>query len=174
MKKDFVMPIAVLTLICLVVTGALAMMNSVTHPIIEAAATERAFATMNEKIPHATGFVPVGAEGLPRSIRAAYRTENDVGYIFIVSVNGFSGEIRVMTAIDPDGRIISSATLSHSETRGIGTVIDDAGFTGQFDGLDSSLEGVSAVTGATITTVAYIAAVEEAFGALEIIRGGIR
>ena len=33
--KDFVMPIAVLTVICLVISAALAMTNMVTAPIIE-------------------------------------------------------------------------------------------------------------------------------------------
>ena len=172
MKKDFVMPVAVLTLICVIVTGALAMMNNVTHPIIEAAAAERAFQTMGKKIPDATGFIPIEHDGLPRAVRTVYRTENDVGYIVIVSVNGFSGEIRVMSAIDNDGKIISSSTLQHSETQGIGTVLDEESFTGQFDGLDSNLDGVSAVTGATISTVAYINAVIEAFAALELVRGG--
>jgi len=172
MKKDFVMPIAVLTVICLVVTGALALMNSVTAPVIEAAAAGRAFASMNEKIPHATGFIPLETDSLPRTIRAAYKAENDAGYIFIVSVNGFSGEIRIMAAVDSEGRIIRSSTLQHSETQGIGTVIEEEFFIGRFDGLDSELEGISAVTGATVTTAAYINAIREAFEAFEIIRGG--
>ncbi|MCL2392326.1 MAG: FMN-binding protein [Oscillospiraceae bacterium] len=171
MKNDFVVPILVLTLICLVVTGALALMNSVTYPVIELAAAERALSAMAEKIPEATGFEPIENVVLPRAIRAAYRTKNDVGYIFIVSVNGFSGEIRVMCAIGPDGRILSNSTLQHTETRGIGTVIDDANFTDQFNGKDSRLDGIQAVSGATISTVAYINAMREAFAILETIRG---
>jgi len=171
-KKDFVLPIVVLTLICIVVTGALAMMNNVTAPIIQQAAEERAFQAMSNKIPQATGFVPVEHDGLPRAIRAAYRTENDVGYVFIVSVNGFSGEIRVMSGVDNDGRIISSSTLHHTETQGIGTILDQDSFTSQFDGKDINLEGIAAVTGATISTVAYIEAVRYALEAMELIRGG--
>jgi len=147
-------------------------MNGVTHPIIEAAAAERAVTAMNEIIPHATGFVPIDDEGLSRSIREVYGTENDVGFIFIVSVNGFSGEIRIICGIDPDGRIISSMVLQHTETQGIGTIIDEPSFTGQFDGKDGGLEGISAVTGATISTVAYMNAIREVFEAFEIVTGG--
>lgn len=172
MKKDFVLPIVVLTLICVVVTGALAMMNNATAPIIEAAASERAFTAMSNKIPQATSFVPIETEGFPRTIRAAYRTENDVGYIFIISVSGFSGEIRIMCAVSNDGRIISSSTLQHTETQGIGTILDKDSFTSQFDGKDINLEGVSAVSGATISTVAYIEAIRNALEAMELIRGG--
>lgn len=165
------MPIVVLLLICVVVTGALALMNNVTAPIIEAAAAERAFVAMNEMLPQASGFVPVVDEVFPRTIRAVYQTENNVGYIFIVSVNGFSGEIRVMCAIDHDGRLVGSTALSHSETQGIGTVVDMESFTGQFVGAYSGLEGVYAVTGATISSRAYMDAVREAFVAFDLVRG---
>ena len=167
--QDFIKPIFVLFSICLVVSGALALMNSFTSPVIEAAAAERAIISMNQKIPHATGFVPIDREGLPSNIREAYGTENNVGYIFIVSVNGFSGEIRVICAIDPDGNIIKSSVLAHTETQGIGTIIDQGYFVDRFDGKDSRLEGISAVSGATISTVAYINAIRHAFEAFEIV-----
>ena len=172
MKHDFVMPIAVLTIICIVVAGALALMNSFTAPVIDAAAADRAFVSMTQKIPDATGFTPVSTDGLPRAIRAVYSTDNNVGYIFIISVNGFSGEIRVMCAIDNDGRIVSSSTLQHTETQGIGTILDQASFTGQFDGKDESLDDVFTVTGATISTAAYKNAIREAFAAFDIVTGG--
>jgi len=172
MKKDFILPIVVLTVICIVGAGALAIMNNITSPIIEAAAAVRAYAVMAEMIPHATGFVPIENDEFPRNIEAAYKTENNVGFIFIVSVNGFSGEIRVMCGVDNDGRIISSTALSHTETQGIGTILDELLFTAQFDGEDMRLEGVSAVTGATISTQAYINAIKYALTAAEFVVGG--
>ena len=169
MKNDFVAPILVLSLICLVISGALAMMDDVTAPIIADAAAERAEAAMYSIIPNATGFVSIESEGFPRMVREAFRTENGVGYIFIVSVNGFSGEIRVICGVDPDGRIISSKTLQHTETKGIGTVLEEPAFLNQFDGKDSRLDGVVTRTGATISTAAYIRAIMDAFAAFEAI-----
>ena len=171
MKNEFVMPILVLTLICVVVSGALAFMDGITHPVIEAAAIDRAQAAMNAIIPEATGFEQIGTDGLPPTVREAYKTENNVGYIFILSVNGFSGEIRVICGIDPEGEIISCGALSHTETKGIGTILDQPSFTGQFDGKDSRLEGISTVTGATISTRAYIGAIRDAFAAYEAVQG---
>jgi len=170
-KDDFIKPIAILTIICLVVSGALAMTNGVTAPIINEAAAVRAQLAMEAIIPHATGFEQVSHDEFPRAVREAYKTENDVGYIFIVSVNGFSGDIRVICGIDSDGLIISSSTLSHTETKGIGCILDEERWNGPFSGKDAQLDGISAVTGATISTVAYMNAILAAFDAFELIRG---
>jgi len=162
-----------LTLICLVVSGALAIMETITSPIIISAAAERAQEAMNAKIPAAEGFEEIELyrfDGIPSSVREAYRTTNDVGYIFIAVVNGFSGDITVICGVDNDGRIIACATLSHTETKGIGTILEMESFLGPFRGLDSQLEGIDTVTGATISTRAYIHAIEDIMEAFEIIK----
>jgi len=167
------MPLLVLTMICLVVSGALALMDSVTHPIIVSAAAERAQAAMIDSIPSATGFEPIEPDSfdrLPATIKEMYKTTNDVGYIFIAAVNGFSGDITVICGVDSDGRIISSSTLSHTETQGIGTILEQESFLEPFEGLDSRLEGIDTVTGATISTRAYISAIEDILQAFEIIK----
>jgi len=172
-KKTYVMSLLVLTVICLVVSGALAMMNGLTAPEIAADAEKRAQDSMVEIIPDATGFDPLdlgGFDGLPPTIREVYKTTNDVGYIFIAAISGFSGDIIVICGIDTDGRIIESATLAHTETKGIGTIIEQESFLGSFRGLDSGLEGVDTVTGATISTRAFIHAVDDILTAFEVIR----
>ena len=176
MKKTYIMPLLVLTVICLVVSGALAFMNSVTEPVISEAAAERAQEVMIEKMPAATGFEPVNFSGifteLPPSIREIYKTTNNIGYIFIAAVNGFSGDITVICAVDVDGKIISASTLSHTETRGIGTIIEQESFLGTFRGVGVELDGVDTVTGATISTRAFIHAIEDVLTAFSIISNG--
>jgi len=174
MKQTFIIPIIVLTVICIVASGALAVMDSLTSPIILAADAERAAEAMTAKIPHATGFDPIDLEAfdnLPKSIKEVYNTSNDVGYIFIAAKNGFSGDITVICAIDNDGKIIATSTLSHTETVGIGTIIEQESFLGPFSGLDINLHGIDTVTGATISTRAYIGIVNEIFEAYHIIVG---
>ena len=167
------MPLLVLFVICFVVSGALAYMNSITSPIVAAAAAERAQSSMMRKIPAASGFELIGLNNIsgdmPVSIREIYKTTNDIGYIFIAAVNGFSGDITVICAIDPQGRIISCSTLSHTETRGIGTILDQESFLGPFSGLDDNLEGIDTVAGATISTRAYIHAIRDIFTAFHFI-----
>ncbi|MCL2222449.1 MAG: FMN-binding protein [Oscillospiraceae bacterium] len=175
MKRTYVMPLVVLTLICIVASAALALMETVTRPIISAAAAEREAAMMSEIILEAEGFEYIdlsGLSGVPQTIRAVYRTTNNVGYIFIAEVSGFSGVITIICGIDQDGQIIKTVPLSHSETQGIGTIIDTPAFLTPFQGGDSTLEGIDTVTGATITTRAFINAINDIFQALEEIRNG--
>ena len=173
MKRTYVMPLLVLTLICLVVSGALAFMNSLTSPIIAASAEENAQTAMKEKIPNATGFELLelaNYEGIPSTIRQIYKTTNNVGYIFIAAINGYSGEITIMCAVDPEGKIIDSGVLSHTETQGIGTIIEKESFLDPFRGMSDTVDGIDTVAGATISTRAYIRAIEDVLAAFEIVR----
>ena len=166
------MPILVLTVICLVVSSALAYMNNITKPVIAEAAASRTEVAMISKIPEATGFELIDTDaydGLPTTLRDAYRTTNEVGYVFIAVVSGFSGDITIMCAFDPGGDIISVSTLSHTETKGIGTILEQPVFLDTFKGKDSGLDGVDTVTGATISTRAFIRAIRDMLEAFEII-----
>ena len=62
--KDFVMPIAVLTIICLVITAALAFTEQATTPIIAAAEKAAADAARMEVLPTADGFEQVDTTGM--------------------------------------------------------------------------------------------------------------
>ena len=173
MRKTYVMPLLILTVICLVVSSALAFMDSITSPVISAAAAERAQEAMEKKIPDAKGFEKIELSyisgDMPASIREIYRTTNGVGYVFIAAVNGFSGDITVICGIDPEGKIISTSTLSHTETKGIGTILEQESFLDPFIELDNNLHGIDTVAGATISTRAFIHAIEDIFKAFHLV-----
>jgi len=174
MKRTYVMPLLVLTLICIVVSAALAIMHTITSPIIEEAAQQRAEAAMLETLPDATGFEAISPddyEGIPSTIRAMYRTTNNVGYLFIAASRGFGGDITIIAGVDNDGRIISTSTLSHSETRGIGNFIEEEWFLGQFVGLGNNFDDIDTIAGATITRDAFVDATVDILVAFEIVRG---
>jgi electron transport complex protein RnfG len=169
MKKDFLAPILVLTLICLITTTALAFTNSVTEPKIEADKLERANAMRTEIIPQAEDFEALSLDGMPESVLEAYSTTNDVGYIFTVLTSGYGGDMKIICGLSQEGAIISCKTMEHSETKGIGTrVTDDGGFIEALAG-KSSLEGVSAVSGATISSNAYMSAIADVFAAFSVL-----
>ena len=171
MKKN-IKPILVLTTICLVVTGAIALMNDITYPVIKEANARRTITTMNEIIPDASDFVNIKSDNLPPSIIEAYRVADDSGYIFIVSSNGFGGNMKVICGVNANGEIIEVRALQHFETKGLGDYIENRSFTGQFDGKNiNQLSEIDSVTGATITFNAFIHAVEDALNAFSIIRG---
>ena len=169
MKNDFVKPILALSLICFVMAGTLVLVNSATYPIIAEAAVERAEAARRDIIPGADEFVLVQDDRLPGSVIEAFATTNNAGYIFIVSVRGYGGEMRVISGVDPDGAIIRSMVLSHSETVGLGTIIFEISDEQEAGG--GSLLDVDAVAGSTITLHAYQQTLSDALAAFEIIRG---
>jgi electron transport complex protein RnfG len=171
MKKDFLAPILALTLICLVITAALAATNSVTAPKIATDKEIRQAAMLAEIIPEAESFELVEGEALPASVTQVYETSNNVGYIFTVTAKGYGGEMQILCGISPEGKIIACKTLEDSETQGIGTRVTQGDFTETLVGKDASLEGVSAVSGATISSKAYLGAIANAFAAFEIVKG---
>jgi len=175
MKKDFIMPVVVLSMICLFVTGALAIGHSFTQPVIAAAAAERARLAMREIIPEADGFEPLELAGLPATVNSVYRTTNNVGYIFIVTTAGFGGGITTISGIDPDGRIIRTAVLSHSETPTFAAPVFAEPHISQFWGHTRyGIEDIAVLSGSTVTAVAFRNGLRDAFYAFELASGGVR
>ena len=166
--KDFVFPVLALSLICLIMAGALALVNDVTLPIIEEAAALRQFEAMQDIIPAADEFLPMELAPLPDTIVAAYRAANGEGYIFVARVRGFGGEMRIMTGLAADGVFLRSTVLSHSETVSFANRVF-----GERDALEAqgqNLLDMDAISGATLTFRAYQLALREALDAFEIAR----
>lgn len=98
-KKDIVKSIVVLFVICLVVSAALAVVNSFTAPVSAANATERENEARRAVIPDAAEFKAVDA-ALPDGVVSAYEGVDaggaTLGYVFTVEGKGFDGTISVM------------------------------------------------------------------------------
>jgi electron transport complex protein RnfG len=172
MNKDYIMPVIVLPLMCLFVSGALAICNSITLPVIEIAAAERAEAARRIIIPQADGFELLDVHDLPKSVTQVYRPTNNKGFILMVTTSGYGGEIKLICGIDPDGKVIRSEALAQKETKGLGTPVFEEPHAGQYWGRDkNSIEGVAAISGATITSTAYKNGIRDAFAAYEIVKG---
>lgn len=168
MKKDFIQPIVVLMSICMFIAATLAVTNNFTAPVIKQAAAARAEAARNEIIPEASGFELMEPSGLPETIAEVYKTTNDVGYVFIIRAIGYGGDMDIICGIDNDGNIIACKTLAHRETKGLGSKMTEEPFESQFIGKNQVLEGVSIISGATISSQAYIGAINDALAAYAI------
>lgn len=161
-------PVVVLTMICIVVAGLLAYVNSVTKPVINAAADREAAAARKDVLPTATSFKELDMDDKPEGVVAVFRGSGDSGYVFMVSHKGYGGDVNLICGIDLNGRLVSVRTLSHSETNGIGSMVVDnsSDYRLKFTGLTSEeLDSVDTVTGATISSTAYKKAVASAFEA---------
>lgn len=165
--KDIIKPIAVLAGICLVVTALLAYVNLVTAPIIQAAEEKAAAEARSEVLSEADSFEALDVP-LPQGVTEAYKGSNDAGYVFMLSAKGYGGEIKLICGIRNDGSIEAVKTLSHSETSGIGSrVVDNgSGYRENYYGKTAeNYEQVDAISGATISSKAYKAAIASAFEA---------
>ncbi len=85
-----------------------------------------------------------------------------------------SGEYIVVTvAMTPDGKILDCITVSEGETDGLGDACADEKFYGQFEGkTQENYTEIDAIGGATMTTDGYLQAIERAFDAVNILKGG--
>ena len=172
--SDFVLPIGVLLLICIVASALLAYTNSVTAPIIAAAEEEAARQARIAVLPEADDFEEIQVDGLPDSITQVYRSTNDVGYVFMITSDGYGGRdtLSITCGIDSEGKITDTQVLSHSETVGLGSKITGDDFRSQFVGKDASLEGVDIISGATFSSNYYINAIRDAFTAYDLVKEG--
>lgn len=175
-QSTSVKSIVVLAVICLVISAALAIVNSFTAPVIETAKQERENASRQAVLPAADKFLPLSVS-TPESITDAYQgvdtAGNTVGYVFTAQGKGFGGTITVMCAIDPQGLIVNAATIDvTSETTTLGGQTANERYTSQYAGKDAALEGVDAISHATITSTAYEACVRDCFSAFDAVKEG--
>jgi electron transport complex protein RnfG len=177
--SDFVAPIGVLILICVVMTALLAATNGVTAPIIAETEAREAEEARVEVLPEADGFELLEVVGIPMSgtsatVTEAYKATNGVGYVFMITSNGYGGKntLSMICSIDNDGNIVDTKVLSHSETAGLGSKVTGSAFRSQFVGKDVSLDGVDTISGATFSSTYYINAVKTAFAAYDLVKEG--
>ena len=162
-------PILVLGVICIVVTGALAYTNSITAPLIEEASHRAHNQARNLIMPEASVFTPAQGIDVP-SVSEVYVADNNKGVVITARAHGYKGKLTVMVGINGDGVIQRIRVTEQSETRGIGSkVADDASYWAQFEGLPAEPlalnRDVDAVSGATVSSKALLAAVNSAIEA---------
>ena len=89
---------------------------------------------------------------------------------------GFGGPLVMMVGLLPDGTVYNTSVMSHSETPGLGAkCTTDEKFMSQFKGFDPKAKkltvkkdggDVDAITASTITSRAYVLAIQNAVNAL--------
>ena len=175
-KTGFSLPAwAVLTVIALCAALLLSVTYQATKDVIAARAQADAAAARLALLPEADRFEAVDApDGLTEVYRALNEWGETAGFIAVLAVNGFGGEIEVTVGIDTAGCLtgVRVGGTQFSETPGLGAKAREAAFTDQFVGLAApvalSKDGgtVDAVTSATITSRAIVLAVNTAADAL--------
>ena len=163
--------------ICIIVTLALSVTNSITSPKISALNKKQQEISMSKLIKaDSYNETTLDTDGNSVIYYKAMLSGEPIGYIFITSSSGYGGDVSVMTATDISGKVTSVAILDVSnETPGLGQNAAKEDFYSQFNGKSSAVSAakhgtasgeneIDAVTGATITSKAVADAVNTAIG----------
>ena len=172
-----------LTIICVVAGAILAGVNMyTTGPIAatKAAALEAAIKAVTpafDNKPTEDAYMAVTTDGDSLKIYPAMKDGKLVGAA-VESNKGFSGEIKVIVGFDAEGKLLNYSVLQHAETPGLGAKMQEwfredknqQSVLGRnlADGeLKVSKDGgdIDAITAATITSRAFLNAVNRAYSA---------
>lgn len=119
----------------------------------------------------------IDVDGVTYKIYKATKGDKFIGAAVESSANGFGGALTVLVGFDADGKIIDYSLLSHAETPGLGSKAADwfkkggkGDITGKNPGdkpLTVSKDGgeIDAITASTITSRAFLNAVNAAYAA---------
>lgn len=144
-------PTVILLAICLVITFALAGVYNVTAPVIETGKIAEANEARKNVLPAGDTFTQVPDASLPEGVTEVYKADNGAGYVFTTGARGFGGPVVYMVGLDSSGETTGIHMLSHKETPGLGTKVQDQAYLEQYYG-GRDPEAVDAVSGATRTT----------------------
>lgn len=175
-----------LSLICLTVAVLLAQVNKMTaKPIADAKAMKLQNAISEvvpafDNDPVAEAYWMADGQGDSLLVYPAKQGDEIVGYaINSFSNNGFSGNIQVMVGFDMESKLVSYSVLQHAETPGLGSKMTEwfrdtdkpaqsvIGRDLSEGALSVSKDGgeVDAITASTITSRAFLEAVNRAYSA---------
>ncbi len=171
-----------LTLITMFAAAILASIYLLTKDTIEAQKTAKQTEAIGKVLPAQEGLTILDAEQKDDlTIYKACNAEGElVGTAVETSANGFNGALRVMVGFDKDGNIVDYIVLEQQETPGLGanmplwfkTDKNDQSIIGRnvfTDNLTVKKDGgsVDAITAATITSRAFLLAINKAKAALD-------
>ena len=178
----------VLTLVAVVMGGILAFVNHLTEgPIQEQ--KEKALADGIKTVMVCNDLVVANTNEVKQNIDGKEYTfiiynvkdaqGQDLGAAVQSATMGFGGDLKVLVGFDPEGQILGYTLLEHAETPGLGAKADQwfqKGQKGDIIGkspaepLTVSKDGgqVDAITASTITSRAFLKAVNQAYNAYKV------
>ena len=163
MFKDFVLPPLVLTVIAGVTTAALVLTEGVTTPIIEEQQAAAADAARVAVLPRRTALPSAPLRRCPKAALNAYQADNGRRLCHYRR-----GQRLRRPAAGDGGHRFRWPHHRHRGARqqrdqGLGSRVSEHDFMDQYIGKDSTLEGVQAISGTTISSNAFSNAVKTAY-----------
>ncbi|NDW17517.1 RnfABCDGE type electron transport complex subunit G [Dysgonomonas sp. 216] len=172
-----------LTIICIVAAAILAYVDQETAPLIANGKKQKLENAIRDVIPGFDNspledmYSIATSKGDSLKVYPAKKGTELLGVaIESFTMKGFSGEIRILVGLKPEGEIIDYAILQHAETPGLGDKMDTwfktdkknqniigRNLSGSTLKLNKDGGDVDAITAATITSRAFLDAVNRAY-----------
>ena len=166
-NKDSLKSIIVLLSICIVIGAAMAAVNMLTKDTIAEVQAKKEAEALNDVVKENGGFEKISlGYDLPESVSAVYLDKDGEGVAMLVAAKGYdsSNPISIAIGFRNDGTIEKCSVISCTgETSGIGTKVSKEDFLSQFND-KSNTSDVDTISGATISSSAFVKAVGDACG----------
>ena len=191
MKSTLLNMTAVLFGITLVASAGVGVVNMITEEPIAAAKAAATKAALTEVLPafDATTTEELTIDEMPITVYTATSAGAVSGYaVQSMTKQGFGGVVRLMVGFTPEGEVVNVSVLEQAETPGLGTKMADEGnvLLGSVKGqkleekklVDGKLAvkkdggDVDALTAATISSRAYVDAINRAWMAYKSVASG--
>ena len=147
--KEKLYPTLILTLVCAVVCGLLAVVNAATQDKIVQAETDKVQKSLVAVFGEGE-YTPLDVQF--EGVTGVYKSGGGLT-IYDITADGYSkGGIRALIGIDGDGKIAAVGIVSCQETAGVGTKIMAPDHLAKFSGIQSAEECPDAISGATFSS----------------------
>lgn len=169
--NEYIKPILVLVVICLIVSFLLAVTNSATAPVIREHEQAEAERTRQEVLPGSTTFTELSVEGIP-GVDSVFRDDGGAGYVATAGYKGYGGIVTVTVGLDSDGKVVGISANVKTETPNVGTKAGQDSYLSQFVGLSGGEAAeVDTITRATYSSTAARTGVSTILENFENIKG---
>jgi len=166
MTKKNIMPVAVLTAICVAVAALLGLVNVFTDPVIKEMEAQKVYDSFRVVLDGTFEEVEI-PEGAASTVTAVYKvTEGDAlkGHVVTLTTKGYAGDISLTVGVGADGKITKAVITNQSETHGKSGM---STYTDAYAGLGATeAAGVDTFTGATVSSTAIKGAIVDAVNAI--------
>lgn len=145
--RSAVMQVVVLTLVCIISSLALALVNDLTkekieyqRELAESRAVEAALLSGDLQCDNRPSEDAIkisdwkDENGDPKKVCLGKLDGKIVGVAFTSIGEGYGGNIKIMMGVDRDSKVVGIEILEHLETPGLGANIDNDSFKAQFGG----------------------------------------
>lgn len=165
MKKKNLLPVIVLSVICIVVAALLGIVNKFTAPVIEE--TERLAVQESLRVVMPSGEFSdpeTLPDDAPDTVSAIYKETNGKGHVVVLKTRGYASIISITVGVDSEGKITKAVVTSEQETHSKAGMEN---YTDAFEGLgEDTVSDVETFSGATVSSSAIKNAIIDALAVL--------